>query len=132
MKWTYLSLVEDRVNFDARKKVLGRSDYSNENGGRYMLIDKLRGKDLDEFFEVILALETVDECYSFFDDLCTVNEMKTIFQRFKVAKMLYNSNTYHEIEEETGASTATISRVKRSLNYGNDMYDVIFTRMKEK
>lgn len=97
-----------------------------------MLIDKLRGKDLDEFFEVILALETVDECYSFFDDLCTVNEMKTIFQRFKVAKMLYNKNTYHEIEEETGASTATISRVKRSLNYGNDMYDVIFTRMKEK
>ena len=54
-----------------------------------MLIDKLRGKDLDEFFDAILALETVEECYSFFDDLCTVNEMKTIFQRFKVAKMLY-------------------------------------------
>jgi len=97
-----------------------------------MLIDKLRGKDLDEFFEAMLTLKTVDEYYSFFDDLCTVNEMKTIFQRFKVAKMLYNNNTYHEIEEETGAGTATISRVKRSLNYGNDMYDVVFNRMKEK
>ncbi|MGF9964476.1 YerC/YecD family TrpR-related protein [Bacillus rhizoplanae] len=97
-----------------------------------MLIDKLRGKDLDEFFEAMLTLETVDEYYSFFDDLCTVNEMKTIFQRFKVAKMLYKHNTYHEIEDETGASTATISRVKRSLNYGNDMYDVVFKRMKEK
>jgi TrpR-related protein YerC/YecD len=111
---------------------LWRSGYSDENGGRHMLIDKLRGKDLDEFFEAMLTLETVDEYYSFFDDLCTVNEMQTIFQRFKVAKMLYNNNTYHEIEEETGAGTATISRVKRSLYYGNDMYDVVFSRMKEK
>lgn len=96
-----------------------------------MLIDKIRGKDLDEFFEAILTLETVEECYRFFDDLCTVKEMNTIFQRFKVAKMLYNKNTYNEIEDEIGASTATISRVKRSLHYGNDMYDVVFSRMKK-
>ncbi|WP_416825447.1 YerC/YecD family TrpR-related protein [Ectobacillus polymachus] len=96
-----------------------------------MLIDKIRGKDLDEFFEALLTLETVEECYRFFDDLCTVKEMNTIFQRFKVAKMLYNNNTYNEIEDEIGASTATISRVKRSLHYGNDMYDVVFSRMKK-
>lgn len=102
------------------------------NGGRHMLIDEIRGEGLDEFFEVILALETVEECYSFFDDLCTVNEIKAMFQRFKVAKMLYNDNTYSQIEAETGASTATISRTKRSLYHGNDMYDIIFKRLKEK
>ncbi|MDT2192118.1 YerC/YecD family TrpR-related protein [Paenibacillus larvae] len=97
-----------------------------------MLIDKIRGKDLDEFFQGILTLKTVEECYSFFDDLCTVNEIGTFLQRFKVAKMLFNNNTYSEIEDETGASTATISRTKRSLYYGNDSYEVMFGRMKEK
>lgn len=96
-----------------------------------MLIDQLRGKDLDEFFEAILTLETEEECYRFFDDLFTVKELNTIFQRFKVAKALYNNSTYHEIEKEVGASAATISRVKRSLHYGNDMYDVVFKRMKK-
>lgn len=96
-----------------------------------MLIEELRGESLDEFFEGLLTLETIEECYSFFDDLCTVNEVKTMFQRFKVAKMLYNDNTYNEIEVETGASTATISRTKRSLYHGNNMYDVVFRRMKE-
>ena len=97
-----------------------------------MLIDELRGNDLDEFFEAILTLETKEECYRYFDDLCTVKEMNTIFQRFKVAKALYNNRTYHEIEEEIGASAATISRVKRSLHHGNKMYDVVFSRMKKK
>ncbi|MCE5169061.1 YerC/YecD family TrpR-related protein [Paenibacillus profundus] len=97
-----------------------------------MLIDELQGQALDEFFQGILTLETVEECYSFFDDLCTVNEIKTMFQRFQVAKMLYNHNTYSEIEEVACASTATISRVKRSLHHGNDMYDVVFKRMKAK
>lgn len=111
--------------------ILCDTGYSNESGGRHMLIDQLRGKDLDEFFEAILTLETEEECYRYFDDLFTVKELNTIFQRFKVAKSLYNKSTYHEIEEKVGASAATISRVKRSLYYGNDMYDVVFKRMKK-
>ncbi|MCJ8010841.1 YerC/YecD family TrpR-related protein [Paenibacillus sp. KQZ6P-2] len=96
-----------------------------------MLIKELQGKALDEFFQGILSLETLEECYAFFDDLCTVNEIKTLMQRFQVAKMLYNRKTYNEIEEEAGASTATISRVKRSLFHGNQSYEVIFNRMLE-
>ncbi|WP_394239103.1 YerC/YecD family TrpR-related protein [Niallia oryzisoli] len=94
-----------------------------------MLIDQIRGEDLDEFFESLLILKTVEECYKFFDDLCTVKEMNTMFQRFKVAKALYYNKTYQEIEEGIGASAATISRVKRSLYHGNNMYDVVFDRM---
>lgn len=97
-----------------------------------MLIDELKGKALDEFFEGILSLETVEECYAFFDDLCTVSEIKTMNQRFQVAKMLHNHNTYSKIEAEAGASTATISRVKRSLNHGNHSYEFIFARMRNK
>ncbi|API91393.1 MULTISPECIES: YerC/YecD family TrpR-related protein [Virgibacillus] len=96
-----------------------------------MLIDEIRGEELDEFFEAFLALETIEDCYSFFDDLCTVNEVKAMLQRFRVAKMLYNDNTYCQIEVETGASTATISRTKRSLYHGNNMYDILFKRMKK-
>ncbi|MFU1797180.1 YerC/YecD family TrpR-related protein [Paenibacillus azoreducens] len=97
-----------------------------------MLIDELKGKALDEFFEGLLTLETIEECYAFFDDLCTVNEIKTLLQRFQVAKMLYNNNTYSKIETEAGASTATISRVKRSLYHGNDSYELMFGRMQNK
>ncbi|WP_028531657.1 YerC/YecD family TrpR-related protein [Paenibacillus sp. UNC217MF] len=96
-----------------------------------MLIEELQGKALDEFFQGILSLETIEECYAFFDDLCTVNEIKTMVQRFQVAKMLHNHNTYSEIEAEANASTATISRVKRSLNHGNHSYEFVFARMKE-
>ncbi|WP_099224946.1 MULTISPECIES: YerC/YecD family TrpR-related protein [Listeria] len=96
-----------------------------------MQIEKLRGEGLDAFFEGILTLETLEECYAFFDDVCTVNEIQSMSQRFQVAKMLAEGKTYSVIEVETGASTATISRVKRSLNYGNDMYQVVFDRMKE-
>ncbi|MBR2570106.1 MAG: transcriptional regulator [Paenibacillus sp.] len=97
-----------------------------------MLIDELQGKALEEFMEGILSLETLEECYAFFDDLCTVNEIKTMVQRFQVAKMLYNHHTYSEIEEVANASTATISRVKRSLNHGNHSYDILFERIKQK
>lgn len=96
-----------------------------------MLIEELQGKSLDEFFQGILSLDSIEECYAFFDDLCTVNEIKTMVQRFQVAKMLYNHNTYSEIEAEANASTATISRVKRSLNHGNHSYEKMFARMKE-
>ena len=80
-------------------------------------------------FDAILLLENKEECYKFFEDICTINELLSLSQRFEVAKMLRNQNTYLEIAEKTGASTATISRVNRSLNYGNDGYDMIFERM---
>jgi TrpR-related protein YerC/YecD len=93
-------------------------------------IDKLRGKELDQLFQSILSLENLEECYLFFDDLCTVNEIQSLSQRLEVARMLRDGNTYHTIEKETGASTATISRVKRCLNYGNDAYIMALDRIK--
>lgn len=97
-----------------------------------MQIDKLRGRELDQLFSAILSLKDLDECYRFFDDLCTVNEIQSLAQRLEVARMLREGNTYHKIETETGASTATISRVKRSLNYGNDAYELALERIKKK
>lgn len=94
-----------------------------------MQIDKLRGHALDQLFESILSLKTIEECYSFFDDLATVNEIQSLAQRLEVARMLRDGNTYQKIESETGASTATISRVKRCLNYGNDAYEMVLERI---
>jgi TrpR-related protein YerC/YecD len=82
-------------------------------------------------FDAILSLESRAECYNFFEDLCTVNELLSLSQRFEVAGMLKNHKTYLEIAEKTGASTATISRVNRSLNYGNDGYELVFDRLKK-
>ena len=90
---------------------------------------KIRTEAVDFLFDAILLLENKEECYKFFEDICTINELLSLSQRFEVAKMLRNKNTYLEIAEKTGASTATISRVNRSLNYGNDGYDMIFERM---
>ncbi|MCA0970618.1 hypothetical protein LCM20_08470 [Halobacillus litoralis] len=97
-----------------------------------MQIDKLRGKTLDQLFEAILSLNNVEECYEFFDDLATMNEVQSLAQRLEVARMLREGYTYHKIETETGASTATISRVKRCLNYGNDAYTLALDRVHEK
>ena len=97
--------------------------------------EKLRSQQNDELFTAILTLENTEECYAFFEDICTINELLSLSQRFEVAKMLREHRTYLEIAEKTGASTATISRVNRSLNYGNDGYDMVFDRigdMKEK
>ncbi len=94
-----------------------------------MQIEKLRGKALDELFDAVLTLETREECYQFFDDLCTVNELQSLSQRLQVAKMIKQGYTYATIEKESGASTATISRVKRSLQWGNDAYTMILDRM---
>ena len=91
--------------------------------------NRLKDERLDSLFEAILTLETKEECYSFFRDLCTVPELKTLSQRFHVAKMLTDKRVYSDIVEETGASTATISRVKRSLNYGADGYKMVFEKM---
>lgn len=97
-----------------------------------MQINKLRGKELDQLFQSILSLKDLEECYRFFDDLCTINEIQSLAQRLDVARMLREGNTYHKIEVETGASTATISRVKRCLNFGNDSYEMVLERLKEK
>ena len=91
---------------------------------------KLRTEAVDHLFDAILCLKNKEECYTFFEDVCTVNELLSLSQRFEVAAMLKNHKTYLEIAEKTGASTATISRVNRSLNYGNDGYDMVFARMK--
>lgn len=90
---------------------------------------KIRTNAVDHLFDAILNLKDKEECYSFFEDLCTVNEILSLSQRFEVAAMLRSRKTYLEIAEKTGASTATISRVNRSLNYGNDGYEMVFERM---
>ena len=90
---------------------------------------KLRSEAADQLFDAILSLDTREECYAFFEDICTVNELLSLSQRLEVAGMLREKKTYLEIAEKTGASTATISRVNRSLNYGNDGYDLVFERM---
>lgn len=92
------------------------------------------GKDIhtpavDQLFRAVLTLETMDECYAFFQDICTINELLSISQRFEVATMLTEGRTYLDIAERTGASTATISRVNRSLTYGNDGYEMVFSRL---
>ncbi len=93
---------------------------------------KIKTEAVDHLFEAILNLKTQEECYLFFEDICTINELLSLSQRFEVAKMLREKKRYLEIAEKTGASTATISRVNRSLNYGNDGYDMVFNRMKGK
>lgn len=91
----------------------------------------IRNASVDYLFEAILSLKDKEECYTFFEDICTVNELLSLSQRFEVAYMLRAKKTYLEIAEKTGASTATISRVNRSLNYGNDGYDMVFDRISE-
>ncbi len=93
---------------------------------------KIKTDVVDHLFEAILTLKTPEECYTFFEDVCTVNELLSLSQRYEVAKMLREGRTYLEIAEKTGASTATISRVNQSLNYGNDGYDMVFKRLEDK
>lgn len=92
---------------------------------------KINDPNLDFLFKAVLSLENIDECYDFFEDLCTVQELKALSQRIVVAKMLSEKCVYTDIVSETGASTATISRVNRSLQYGCDGYDKIFERIRE-
>ena len=90
---------------------------------------KIKSKEVDGLFEAILLLENLEECYRFFEDICTVKELQAIAQRLQVVKLLVKNKTYHQIEGETGASTATISRINRSLNYGADGYKLVLTRL---
>ena len=90
---------------------------------------KLKDAGIDSLFDAILTLENKEECYAFFEDLCTVPELKAMSQRYVVASMLKQKKVYSDIVKETGASTATISRVNRSLSYGCGGYDIVFERL---
>ncbi|AFS77383.1 TrpR like protein, YerC/YecD [Gottschalkia acidurici 9a] len=90
---------------------------------------KIKDEYIDELFEGILKLKNIDDCYRFFEDVCTIKEIKSISQRLQVAKLLKLEKTYNDIEEKTGASTATISRVNRVLNYGAEGYDMVLDRL---
>lgn len=92
---------------------------------------KLKDLGVEDLFEAVLCLENLEECYRFFEDLCTVQELKALCQRLQVAQMLSERHVYTDIVKETGASTATISRVNRSLLNGQDGYSVVFDRMKQ-
>ena len=91
--------------------------------------DNIRNSSVEFLFRAVMALEDLEECYDFFEDLCTVQELKAISQRIVVAKMLSDKKVYSDIVKETGASTATISRVNRSLIYGNDSFLKLFPRL---
>lgn len=93
--------------------------------------EKLKQEDINQLFRGILSLQDLEECYRFFEDICTVHELQSMAQRLDVARLLKEGVTYQEICEKTGASTATISRVGRSLNYGADGYDIVLERIKE-
>lgn len=93
---------------------------------------KLESKDMDFLFDGILSLQNKEECYRFFEDICTINEIQAFEQRLQVAKMLAEKRTYLDIASTTGASTATISRINRALNYGSDGYKLILERLKLK
>lgn len=92
---------------------------------------KFKKPAVDSFFEAVLALETQEDCYRFFEDICTINEIHAISQRWEVAKLLDQKKTYSEIEELTKASTATISRINKCLIYGAEGYKTVLARLKE-
>ena len=91
--------------------------------------NKLKSKELDYLFEAILKLQSREECYSFFEDICTISELQALAQRMVVAKMLSDKVTYQEISKETGASTATSSRVNRCVAYGAGGYNLVLERL---
>lgn len=93
---------------------------------------KLKTSENDIFFKAVLGLETLEDCYSFFEDICSISELESISQRLQVAIMLENKNTYKEICKKTNVSTATISRVNRALEYGSDGYKTVIKKLKEK
>ena len=94
-----------------------------------MYQSKFKNEFIDDFFKAILIIKNEEECYRFFEDICTVSELQDIAQRLAVAKMLKENNTYSDIAEKTGASTATISRVKKSLLYGADGYKLVLDKL---
>ena len=116
-----------------RGKGLARpKQYRGAKGIGIIMNSKLNNTDTDFLFDCVLSLKTREECYDFFEDLCTITELKAISQRIVVAKMLSDDRVYSDIVKETGASTATISRVNRSLQFGCNGYEKIFERVEEK
>ena len=93
------------------------------------MLEKIKSESIDLFFEGILKLESIDECYSFFEDVCTIKEIRDIAQRLDVAVKLREKKPYSEVAKETGASTATISRVNKCLSYGNGGYNTVLERL---
>ena len=93
---------------------------------------KFKNEEIDELFEAVLTLTDLEDCYRFFEDICTVNEIHSIAQRLQVAKLLSQKKTYNEIEQITKASTATISRINKCLVYGAEGYQRVLARLKEK
>ena len=94
-------------------------------------MEKLHTKDVDELMRGVLTLKTVDECYRFFEDVCTVKEIVDMAQRLKTAKMLSAGHNYVEVNKKTGASSATISRVSKCLEYGDGGYRTVIERLSE-
>ncbi len=94
-----------------------------------MSIDQLKDKDLDNLMKAFLSLETIEDCYAFFDDLFTINEIIAMKQRFQVALLIKSGKTYNDIEAETGTSSATISRVRRAIEYGSNGYNTVIKRL---
>ena len=93
--------------------------------------EKLRNKHTDVFFDAVLGLRDKEECYAFFEDICTVSELQAMAQRLYVAQLLDKGMTYQEISAETGASTATISRINKCLEYGTDGYKTALKRLND-
>ena len=91
----------------------------------------IHNESVQRLLAAILSLKNLDECYAFFEDICTVNELLSVAQRFQVGEMLLNKKTYQEISRTTGASTTTISRVNRLLNDGNDGIEMAHERIKK-
>lgn len=91
---------------------------------------KIKNEHTDNLFKAILTLESIEECYDLFEDLCTISEIKAMAQRLEVANMLKKNHVYTDIEEKTGASSATISRVNKCLLYGSDGYQKVLERVK--
>jgi TrpR-related protein YerC/YecD len=91
---------------------------------------KVQNEEIDKLFEAILSLKDKQECYRFFDDLCTINEMEAFGQRLEVAKMLFSKMTYQEIEKRTGISAATISKISKSFSFGPGGYEMVINRLK--
>lgn len=125
-------VAEAGVNSEQLQKCITKLWVFIRTEGVYRMSKKIRTEAVDHLFEAILCLKDKEECYTFFEDVCTINEILSLSQRFEVAHMLRQQKTYLDIAEKTGASTATISRVNRSLNYGNDGYDMVFARMQGK
>ncbi|MGN0148685.1 MAG: YerC/YecD family TrpR-related protein [Clostridia bacterium] len=95
------------------------------------MLKNINNESLDNLFNAVLQLETIEECYSFFEDLCTISELKSMSQRMEVALMLRDKKVYTDIAAKTGASTATISRVNRCINYGKDGYNLVIDRLRK-